>query len=180
MLARLVSAARTAFARGSAETQESATTWAQHSSGQWSRWSRDATSSNDEMLGMDEEQRLLSFGGGEEALRRWRVFTDREHGGKSECAMKPASDESAVFRGSTSLELEDAIFSAEVNRTATKCAAPRRHAQGCACHCICHAPWHAGLAGALCAPTCQPKGGTCTTSTGCGCGCGRTTRGSTS
>ena len=51
-------------------------------------------------------QRLLGFGAG--SLQRWDVHSDREHGGFSDGALEAVSEESAAFRGSTSLVIDDA------------------------------------------------------------------------
>mmetsp|Transcript_16556 Transcript_16556/g.35511 ORF Transcript_16556/g.35511 Transcript_16556/m.35511 type:complete len:242 (+) Transcript_16556:245-970(+) len=49
---------------------------------------------------------LLTFQGGESSLSRWRLDCDREHGGFSEPRLSTPSDETMLFSGHTSLELD--------------------------------------------------------------------------
>ena len=87
----------------------------------WVAHTRAIGGSDADLFGLEPERRLLSFGG-EDALRRWELMSDREHGGRSDCALTRATDESALFSGETSLEIDtsSAPYNAEVNRTATK------------------------------------------------------------
>ena len=91
------------------------------SADRWNARTRDIAGSDADLFGLEPDRRLLSFVG-EGALGRWDLMSDREHGGRSNCALIRASDESALFSGETSLEIDadDAPYNAEVNRTATK------------------------------------------------------------
>lgn len=57
------------------------------------------------MFDLNSSQMLLQMGGGEGVLANWELASDNEHHGSSFSTLTPASGESALWSGATSLEL---------------------------------------------------------------------------
>jgi hypothetical protein len=78
---------------------------------------------------LESTQPLLHFGA-DDAISRWRLNSDREHGGASECLVAPI-DDAIRFSGHTSLELdkETAAFSPEHGKKATRTGWVAMHAR---------------------------------------------------